>query len=201
MRGWFRVAIAIVGLANPAIAAAPSLDASRALIARLETDLLSHDSATETLQRWCAARHLADPAKIVAERVLGHDKPADPEVRRRLHAAPGEPVRYRRVALACGTHVLSNADNWYRPGRLSAAMNDELDTTDHPFGLVVKPLGFHRVTLDSKLLVPPRASAIPADVIRNAAVLETADGEPFSLVVETYTAQVLDKEAPDVPRR
>jgi hypothetical protein len=38
-------------------------------------------------------------------------------------------------------------------------------------------------------------------VIRNAAVLETADGEPFSLVVETYTAQVLDKEAPDVPRR
>jgi hypothetical protein len=191
VRGWVWIAAALALLATP-IAAAPSRQASRALIAALETDLLTHASATETLQRWCAARHLADPPKIIAERILGQDKPANVEVRRLLQAAPDEPIRYRRVALACGAHVLSNADNWYRPGRLTAAMNAELDATDHPFGLVVKPLAFQRLTLSAKVLVSPADRAIPANVIRNRAVLETPDGAPFSLVVETYTARVLD---------
>jgi hypothetical protein len=96
------------------------------------------------------------------------------------------------VALACGAHVLSNADNWYRPGRLTAAMNAELEASDHPFGLVVKPLGFHRVTLSAEVLASPNERVIPADVIRHRALLETPDGEPFSLVVETYTSEVLD---------
>jgi len=192
VRDWIRTALALISIAVAPAANALSLTESRALIAELNTDLLTHDSATETLQRWCAARHLADPPRIVAERVLGHDKPADAEARRLLHAAPGEPVRYRRVALACGAHVLSNADNWYRPGRLTAAMNAELDATDHPFGAVVKPLGFHRVTLSAEVLVAAHRGAIPPDVIRHRAVLETADREPFSLVAETYTAHVLD---------
>jgi hypothetical protein len=192
VRLWLSAVIALAVLATVSTANALSLTESRALIAELNTDLLTHDSATETLQRWCAARHLADPPKILAERAPGPGKPADAEVRRLLHAAPGEQLRYRRVALACGAHALSNADNWYRPGRLTAAMNAELDTTDHPFGAVVKPLGFHRVTLSAQVLVPPGDAAIPAAVIRHEAVLETADGEPFSLVVETYTSHVLD---------
>lgn len=159
----------------------------------LNADLLTHDSATETLQRWCAAHHLADPAKIVAHRVLGEDKPAGGEVRRLLHAAPGEAIRYRRVALACGDHVLSNADNWYRPGALTAQMNAELETTDHPFGAVVRPLGFHRRTLSAVVLISARARGAPSALIRHKAVLETPDGRPFSLVVETYTRAVLDE--------
>ena len=192
MRGWFWAVLAWVSFATPPTASALSPPEVRALIGELNADLLTHDSATATLQRWCAARHLADPPQIVAERAAGPGKPADAEVRRLLHAEPGEPIRYRRVALACGAHVLSNADNWYRPGRLTAAMNAELDTTDHPFGAVVKPLGFHRVTLSAQLLVSPEDGAIPPDVIRHRAVLKTADGEPFSLVIETYTAHVLD---------
>ena len=192
MRGWFWAALALVACAVAPAGNALSPPEPRALIAELNADLLAHDSATETLRRWCARRHLADPPKIVAERLPGPDKPAGAEVRRLLHAAPGEPVRYRRVALACGSHVLSNADNWYRPGRLTAAMNAELDATDHPFGAVVKPLGFHRVTLSAEVLVAAHRGAIPPDVIRHRAVLETADREPFSLVAETYTAHVLD---------
>ena len=168
-------------------------DRPRRLVAQINADLLSHDSATETLQRWCAARHLADPAKIVAHRVLGDDKPASAEVRRLLRAAPGEPIRYRRVALACGEHVLSNADNWYRPGALTSAMNNELDTTDHPFGAVVKPLAFHRRTLSARVLMSAMDRRPPAAVLRHEAVLETPDGTPFSLVVETYTSAVLDE--------
>ena len=157
----------------------------------LNADLLSHDSATETLQRWCAARRLADPAKIVARRVPVQDEPAGAQVRRLLHAAPGEPIRYRRVALACGDHVLSNADNWYRPGALTAQMNAELETTDHPFGAVVRPLGFHRRTLRATVLITARDRRAPAALLRHEAVLETPDGTPFSLVVETYTREVL----------
>lgn len=192
-----RGALTVLGFLVAAIVAvpaqaAPSSDA-RQQIASLEADLASRPSATETLQRWCAARHLADPPVIAAHLALGPGKSADAEVRALLHAAPGEPIRYRRAALACGAHVLSNADNWYRPGQLTDAMNHELDTTDHPFGAVVKPLGFHRQTLDAQVLVPPGAGAVPAAVIRNRALLETADGTPFSLVVETYTRAVLDE--------
>jgi hypothetical protein len=170
--------------------AAASAD-SRALVAELNADLAAHPSATAVLQKWCADRHLADPPVIVAERQLGHDKPATTDIRALLHAAPGEAIRYRRVALACGGRVLSNADNWYRPGQLTTAMNAELDSTDHPFGPVVKALNFHRQTLESKVLVAPNAARVPAEIIRNKALLETPDGTPFSLVVETYTSEAV----------
>jgi len=182
------MAAATVAIASPDCGAPSAFD----LVETLNADLLSHDSATETLRRWCATRHLADPPTMVARRVLGQDKPADAEVRMLLRVSPGEPVRYRRVALACGDYVLSNADNWYRPAALTAAMNAELDTTDHPFGAVVKPLGFHRRTLSAKVLMSPRDHHAPAAVIRHQAVLEAPDGAPFSLVVETYTAAVAD---------
>jgi hypothetical protein len=156
----------------------------------LNAQLLAYESATAVLQQWCADHGLADPPVIVARR-LAAEKPADRRTRALLRAAPGEEIRYRRVALACGTHVLSIADNWYRPGRLTAAMNAELDGTDHPFGAVVRSLGFHRERLSAEVLAAPRG-AIPAAVIRHRAVLETPDGTPFSLVVETYTSHVLD---------
>lgn len=193
-----RIAAALAALAacmaqaRPAPPSPTAAEASR-LVAALNADLLAHASATETLQQWCAARRMADPPVIVAHRVPGVDKPADAAVRALLHAAPGEPIRYRRVALACGAHVLSNADNWYRPGQLTGAMNRELEATDHPFGAVVRPLGFHRVRLSTRVLVAPGARAIPADVIRHEALLETPDGTPFSLVVETYARAVLDQ--------
>jgi hypothetical protein len=98
--------------------------------------------------------------------------------------------------------VLSVADNWYRPGRLTGEMNHALDTTDEPFGLVVRPLGFHRVRLEARILVPDKDSGkdapLPLSIIRHEALLEQADGTPFSLVVETYRRQALD-EAPARP--
>jgi hypothetical protein len=163
-----------------------------ARVLALDAELLSHDSATQTLQRWCATHHLAEPPQIIAHRVLGEDKPAGAEVRRLLRAAPGEAIRYRRVALVCGDRVLSNADNWYRPGALTAQMNAELETTDHPFGAVVRALGFHRRTLSAVIMVSAGDRRTPSAVLRHKAVLATPDGRPFSLVVETYTKDVLD---------
>jgi hypothetical protein len=172
-------------LAAPGVGSAGVYGEAKALNAQL----LTHDSATAVLAQWCADHYLADPPTIVARRLPG-EKPADAHVRTLLHAAPGEPIRYRRVALACGPHTLSTADNWYRPGRLTAAMNTELDGTDHPFGTVVKPLGFHRVRLSARLLVSAGHSTTHA-VIRHEAVLETPDGTPFSLVIETYRREAV----------
>jgi len=180
-----------------------------ALLQSLNADLLSHDSATATLTRWCGAHHLAPEPKIVALQEPG-DSPPEASVLQALKAGPDTPVRHRRVKLACGDRVLSEADNWYLPSKLTADMNRTLDTSTTPFGAVVKALNFQRHTLSASLLFDPLpagwdlsappagtgAMTVPHQVIQHRAVLSAA-GEPFSYVIETYT----DKVLPDRPAR
>ncbi len=126
-----------------------------ALVQTLNSDLLSHDSATLTLDRWCESHQLASPARIVAERVRGEDKTATPEQRQLLGLSPNDEVKYRRVRLHCGEHVLSEADNWYVPSRLTPEMNQQLETSDISFGRAVQALHFRRQTLSANLLWMP----------------------------------------------
>jgi chorismate-pyruvate lyase len=178
-----------------------------ALIQTLNADLLSHDSATLTLEHWCDAHRLASPPLIVAERDTGMDKPPTPEQRLELGVTATEPVRYRRVRLRCGAIVLSEADNWYVPARLTPQMNTLLDTTHMPFGKVAQALHFQRRTLSAALLWSPlpagwemnqpaagdRAAElqVPQKILEHRAVLVLPDGTPISEVVETYTGNVL----------
>jgi chorismate-pyruvate lyase len=177
-----------------------------ALLESLNADLLSHDSATATLDRWCVAHRMAAAPGIRVERLHGPDKAMTPEQRALLGAAPGEPIRYRHVRLMCGTHILSEADNWYRPGRLTQAMNAALDGSDVPFGRVVKDLQFRRQTVNAELLWHPLPvgwemagspsaalyEPMPRALLRHDAVLHLPDGTPFSVLQETYTDGVLD---------
>jgi hypothetical protein len=134
-------------------------------------------------------------------------KPLDAALRVRLDVAPDAALAFRHVRLVCGARVLSEADNWYVPARLTPDMNRRLDATDEPFGRVVKALGFRRQTLSAELLwspLPPgwesaqgirretAAPRIPAALLRHTAVLYTSEQKPFSVVVETYTSAVLD---------
>ncbi|GAA0296919.1 hypothetical protein GCM10009087_03400 [Sphingomonas oligophenolica] len=212
------LALALAGIALPAARPAtaapiwPNTPLARvealALLQSLNAALLSNDSATLTLDRWCAGHHLAPPGTtIVADRLRDQDKPATPEIRAALNVDPAEPIRYRHVRLACGGHVLSEADNWYVPARLTPAMNAALDTTDIAFGRAVQPLHFRRRTLSARLLwsplpegwdggapvpaMPGDRLAIPDRLIEHRAILATPDGVPFSEVVETYTGEVL----------
>ena len=178
-----------------------------ALLQTLNADLLSHDSATLILERWCGAHHLASSARVVAIRVRGADKPLPAELREQLAIGSDEPVKYRRVQLACGDKVLSEADNWYLPSRLTAAMNRQLDSTDTPFGKVVQSMHFRRKTLSAELLWSPLPDgwelrdapapagidslAIPHELLQHRALLYAVDGRPFSALIETYTDQVL----------
>lgn len=184
-----------------------------ALLQTLNADLLSHDSATLTLERWCGAHALAETDRIRAELVRGALKEPSAQVRADLGVTPDEPLRYRRVRLSCGTHVLSEADNWYAPRLLTPEMNRLLDETDTPFGRVVLALGFTRRTLEADLLWRPlepgwEMRALPADgagamqppreVLRHRAVLTTKDGARFSAVVETYQSALFDFPLPSV---
>jgi hypothetical protein len=178
-----------------------------ALLQTLNADLLSHDSATLTLERWCGVHNLASPPRVVALRVPDVDEAPTPEQRRELNVAPNDVVRYRRVRLMCGALVLSEADNWYVPGRLTPEMNKLLDTSDTPFGVVVRALHFHRHTLSSTLLWSPLPAGwetnapgardtvanqpMPSRLLEHRAVLTLPDGTPFSEVIETYTDEVL----------
>lgn len=187
---------------------------AQALLETLNADLLSHDSATLTLDRWCARHDLARPATIVAERQRDVDKPATAELRALLGVGPDEPVRYRRVRLRCGGLVLSEADNWYVPARLTAAMNAALDGSDIAFGRAVAPLHFTRHTLSAELLWHPLPEDwdvkgggpapgagrldIPATVLRHRAVLTLPGGTPFSTVTESYTSSLFAFPQPPV---
>ena len=186
-----------------------------ALLRTLNAELLSHDSATLTLDRWCAVHRLASPPRIVAERAVGAEQAPTDEQRQLLGVSATEPVRYRRVRLICGDRVLSEAENWYVPARLTPEMNRLLDTTDIAFGRAVQTLNFRRHTLSAKLLwsplpqdremgapLPERRGAtlkIPHAVLEHRAVLSLPDGTPFSEVVETYTREVLAFPEPQRP--
>ena len=183
----------------------------------LNADLLSHDSATLTLERWCARHQLAATSKIVADRVGGDDREVPADVRTRLHADPDQSIAHRRVKLRCGDRILSEADNWYVPSRLTPEMNRALATSDTAFGRIVLPLGFRRHTLSARLLWSPLpdgwdngsarlpksnadvALSIPDHVIEHRALLTRFDGVPFSYVVETYAGAILDFPPAQVP--
>jgi hypothetical protein len=183
-----------------------------AVLQSLNADLLSHDSATLTLDRWCAAHRIDSPATIVAERRHEILKPATAEIRAQLKVSADTPIGYRHVWLRCGNHVLSEADNWYVPSRLTADMNRALDTSDIAFGRAVQSLHFSRHTLSADILwsplpagwdmqpaLPqngPETLAIPHHVLEHRALLSTPEGSPISLVVEDYTAEVLGFSPP-----
>jgi chorismate-pyruvate lyase len=194
------VVLCVAGCAAPTQRAYVWRVEALALLQTLNADLLSHDSATSTLENWCAEHRLADPPRLIARRVRDAIKPIPDDLRARLSVDAGEPIAYRHVQLVCGEQVLSEAYNWYVPSRLTVEMNQQLDTTDEPFGKVVRPLGFQRRTSSVELLWSPlpkgwelqagkatqESMQIPRAVLHHDAVLYTSAQVPFSAVAETY---------------
>jgi hypothetical protein len=186
-----------------------------ALMQRLNAEILGSRSATLTLEKWCRDHALAEEPRIAARLIAGADKALDAEQRRRLQVTD-EKVTYRKVELRCGTHVLSEADNWYVPSRLTAEMNRLLETTDTPFGKAVQSLEPYRQTFDVRLLWSPlpdgwerKSTArlpcaaagvleIPDALFEHRAILYTRDHKPFSEVREIYQRQLLSFPPPAV---
>jgi chorismate-pyruvate lyase len=172
------------------LATAAQPPAAPALMQALSDELLASRSATQTLEAWCGDHHLAAAPRVVARLVTNAGKPATAEQRQRLRVTSADVVKFRHVRLQCGSRVLSDADNWYVPGRLSADMNHLLETTDTPFGTVVRPLEPYRQTLAVTMFwtggAPP-----PEALFAHRAVLFTRDHVPFSEVYEVYQRDIL----------
>jgi chorismate-pyruvate lyase len=166
-----------------------------------------HGSATFALDKWCADHKLSGETKIRARLVRDAAKPITQEQRRRLQIDDGEPVKFRHVELACGDRVLSVADNWYVPSRLTAEMDVLLETTDIPFGRVVADIKPFRRTFAAEILWSPlddgweqraptadhpdQTLEIPLKLFEHRALLFTPDLKPIAEVDETYTRENL----------
>ena len=178
-----------------------------ALVETLNATLLAARSATFTLDKWCEDHKLGSETKIRARLVRDVDRQITAEQRRRLQIDQNEPVKFRHVELACGGRILSEADNWYVPSRLTAEMNRLLETTDTPFGRAVADLKPFRHTFVAEILwkplddgweqrtptadYPQQALAIPPKLFEHRALLFTPDLKPISEVDETYTDENL----------
>lgn len=178
-----------------------------ALLETLNATLLAARSATFTLDQWCAEHRLSSETKIHAQLVRGIEKPLTDEQRHRLEIDEREPVKFRHVELKCGERMLSEADNWYVPSRLTAEMNTVLDTTDTPFGRAVAALKPFRRTFAVDILWKPLADGwetrpppadhplqslpIPAQLFQHRALVITPELKPISEVAETYTSENL----------
>jgi hypothetical protein len=174
-------------LAVGSLLVAACADGSRdEVLGAFETNLAAHDSATEALRLWCSARGIAINPEITAQFVRDHDQPAPAGLRQIMDVSHDEPLGYRHVRLSCQGKVLSEANNWYVPGRLSSEMNRALAETDTPFGKVAAPLHFSRSALE---MGPEVAKLCPSGSISmHRALLRLPDGKPLALVIECYTA-------------
>ncbi len=220
MRATSSLALAAIGLAFAGpVHAGPRLPdtflARVEALATMETlnaDILASRSATQALETWCGDHAISLPAKIHAERVAGAlEKPIRPEQRTHLQVGPDEAIRYRRVRLACGIRVLSEADNWYVPGRLTPEMNRVLDATDTPFGKAVAALHFTRETIGMQTVwpvLPPdwqrrkpppehpdKTLDIPLELFEHQAVLYDDRHRPIAEVDEHYLRGILPFDA------
>jgi hypothetical protein len=174
----------------------------------LNASLLASNSATKTLEDWCAVHHMASDATLHAHLLRDVQKPLPAAERQRLQIGPDEPVIYRRVELACGDHILSRADNWYVPARLTPAIDKALLTSDIPFGTAIKDLHPRRQTFAAFVLWhplpeawemapapadhPDEELAIPPVLFEHRAVVISGDGKPISDVDESYSSDILD---------
>jgi len=173
---------ALAGLTACAIQPASPVDG-------LERMLASHDSATAALEQWCEQQGLANPARVIAQQAPGQlvNEPAD--LRALLDIDAAELLGSRHVRLTCGDRLLSQAQNWYVPSRLTPEMNAVLASTTTPFGKVAAPLGFKRELIETRRGSGPDC---PADtVLFQRALLRLPDGRPLAHVLECYVASAL----------
>jgi len=180
----FLASAALLFFIMPMATVARTRSPARIDAAELNRRLLASPSATATLRQWCAEHGIADPV-IHAELLKGPAPAATRRQRQELQVGPNEPLGYRHVRLSCAGHVLSDAQNWYVPARLTASMNASLDSSDTPFGTAVAALHISRRTLGTEILWRHGLKP-PAQLFRHRALVIDASGHPIAEVIETY---------------
>jgi chorismate-pyruvate lyase len=163
------------------------------LMHALSERILRSNSATEELERWCGERAIGD-GRIVA--LCSRNAVCEICDDESLEALYPQDVRgqtkFRSVRLATAGIVLVEALNWYFPDRLTLEMCDSLESTNIPFGHVVKPLRPKRRTFlvrrctpeqmyGTKVTIDPTAIAF-----EHRAILYGEGDAPLAVVHERF---------------
>jgi chorismate-pyruvate lyase len=106
--------------------------------------------------------------------------PKPPPTPNRLTVGNTEVLRHRRVELLAGDRIVSKAELWWVPDRLPGQLVEVLETTDIPFGRVMRPLGLKRWVFCA------RFSADPEVALEHRALLSRPGGLPVAEVLESY---------------
>jgi chorismate-pyruvate lyase len=158
----------------------------------LSERILCAKSATRELELWCR-QHRIGNGRIVAfvknDTSLQELDDESLDVLNYLEAR--RLAKFRHVKLATEGIVVVDALNWYLPTNLTPAMNQQLQTTDIPFGHVVAPLHPWRHTFFVRRCMPDQlAERSSADTCRIAfehhAVVRAASGAPLAVVHERF---------------
>jgi len=168
------------------------------LMHALSERILRSDSATEELEQWCSERGIGD-GRIVAL-CARHAAPeiCDDESLEELY--PGDvrgQTKFRSVQLVTAGIVVVEALNWYFPDRLTLEMRETLETTNIPFGRVVKPLKPKRRTFLVRRCAPEqiygtKAPTDPAAIaFEHRAVLYGEGDAPLAVVHERFRKVLL----------
>jgi uncharacterized protein YjiS (DUF1127 family) len=173
-----------------------------ALVRELSNHILHASTATEALHAWCAARGLSAGPITAVKQDPDQRRHPDDDMLDELRPERHERIAYRCVRLVRGLVILSEADNWFIPGRLPPEVRDLLETTDVPFGAAVARLQPSRRTYF--VSYPELSTASEAGtgdsppglspsmpILEHKAIVLDRNRQPLSVVSERYCAVLL----------
>jgi chorismate-pyruvate lyase len=116
------------------------------LMRRLSERILSANSATEELERWCCERGISRGHLVAVCTRDTRPEFLDDESLEALHTYAHAKPEFRRVQLKTDAIVLVDALNWYFPTRLTPEICEVLRNTNVPFGRAIRTLRPRRHT-------------------------------------------------------
>lgn len=168
----------------------------------LSERIVRADSSTDELERWCREHAIGD-GRIVAlcARYAIPEALDDRDLEALYPRNARGQTTFRRVRLTSGGIVVADAVNWYFADNLTTEMREKLETTNVPFGRVIKPLKPKRRTFLVRRCTPEQladARANPAGIaFEHRAVVYGEDDAPLALLHERFRIVLV----PGVPER
>jgi hypothetical protein len=153
----------------------------------LSAQVLSANSATRALEKWCQDRGIGTGTiRALVNRSATPQSLDDDSLDALGHPAVRSDIVFREVRLVTGDVELITAFNWYLPGNLTPEMRTQLQTTDTPFGCVVAPLSPRRRTFCERRQLPAHPFDFSQPAFEHHALVARSDGVPLAVVHEHF---------------
>lgn len=165
------------------------------LMRTLSDRILSANSVTYELERWCRERGISRGRMIANCDRDAEIEFLDSESLKALHSYPQAKSEFRRIQLETDGIVVLDALNWYFPAHLTPEICETLRNTDVPFGHAIKALRPTRRTFWVRQCTPEQMAATrdPAAIaFEHHAIVLREDGVPVSVVHERFRTVLIE---------